>query len=102
MQEDCANHQEYCRQRYHHQQIVERERRREEEGDKISPQVLVDMLQWAIALPIGVERMAAQLKQQYGYLGVLKYKIFDALTDISDVPMAQHQEMIAWAERLSN
>lgn len=108
---DCANHKEYCRRRYQHQQMVEQERRWAEEDDKVSLQVLVDMLRSAVALPITpirdvamrqVERMAAQLKQQYGYLGVLKNKIHDTLAGIMDVPMAQHQEMIAWAERLSN
>jgi len=71
---DCANHREYCRRRYQHQQIVEQKRKWVEEDDKVSPQVLVDMLRSAIALPSAmirevamrqVERMAAQLKQKY-------------------------------------
>jgi hypothetical protein len=108
---DCDNHKEYCRRRYHHQQMVERERQWAEEDDKISPHVLVDMLRAAIAMQIAptreiamrqVERMAAQLKRQYRYLGVLKNNILEALAGIADVPMAQHREMIAWAEQLSN
>lgn len=91
--------------------MVERERRWAEQDDKVSLQVLVDMLRAAIVMPIAsirevamrqVERMAAQLKQQYGYLGVLKNNIIDAPAGINDVPTAQHQDMIAWAERLSN
>lgn len=49
---DIANHKEYCRKRYHYQQMVERERRQVEDQDQISPQVLVDMLKSAIAFPL--------------------------------------------------
>jgi transposase InsO family protein len=108
---DIAKHKEYCRQRYHYQQLVERKRRQAEDEDKISPQVLVDMLKSAIALPIAsikeiamrqVERMAVELKQNYRYLGVLKKVIFDALASIEDVSMVQRQQMAAWVEQFSN
>ncbi len=64
----------------------------------------------AIALPIAsvkeiamrqVERMLAQLKEQYRYLGVLKKRVFEALAGINDVSMVQRQEMIDWVEQLS-
>jgi SOS response regulatory protein OraA/RecX len=43
--------------------------------------------------------MAAQLKQRYRYLGVMKQTILDALAGIDDVSIAQRQEMVALAER---
>jgi hypothetical protein len=108
---DAAKHKDYCRKRYHHQQLVEREQRQAEEEEKISPQVLVEMLRSAISQTIAsvkeiamrqVERMAVQLKKQYRYLGVLKKTILDALAGFNDVSIAQRQEMVDWAEQLSN
>jgi len=107
---DIAKQREYCRQRYYYQQLVERERQQAEENEQISLQTLVDMLRSAIALPIAsvkqiamrqVERMLAQLKERYRYLGVLKKQILEALAGINDLPMLQRQEMIDWVEHLS-
>jgi hypothetical protein len=107
---DAASHKDYCRKRYHHQQLVERALRQVEEEDQLSPQVLVEMLRSALSQSIAsvreiamrqVERMAAQLKQRYRYLGVMKQTIVDALAGIDDVSIAQRQEMVAWAEQLS-
>jgi hypothetical protein len=108
---DIAKHEDYCRQRYHHQQLVERERQRAQEDDQVSLKTLVEMLRSAITLPTAtikeiamrqVDRMAAQLKKQYRYIGVLKKALLDAVTDITDTSLVQRQEMTAWAERLSN
>ena len=108
---DIATYKDYCRKRYHHQHMVVREQRKAEEEDQVSPQVLVEMLRSAFSQSIAsvkgiamrqVERMAKQLKQRYRYLGVLKKTILDVLAGIDDVPIAQRQEMIAWAEQLSN
>jgi transposase InsO family protein len=108
---DIIKQKEYCRQRYHYQQMVERERQQAKESEQISLQPLVDMLRSAIALPIAsvkeiamrqVERMVVQLKEQYRYLGVLKKRVFEALAGINDVSMVQRQEMIDWVEQLSN
>lgn len=108
---DIIKQKEYCRQRYHYQQMVERERQQAKESEQISLQTLVDMLRSAIALPIAsvkeiamrqVERMVVQLKEQYRYLGVLKKRVFEALAGINDVSMVQRQEMIDWVEQLSN
>lgn len=107
---DIAKQREYCRQRYHYQQLVERERQQAEENEPISPQTLVDMLRSAIALPIAsvkeiamrqVERMLAQLKERYRYLGVLKKKILEALAGINGVSMDQRQEILDWVEQIS-
>lgn len=107
---DNAKYGDYCRQRYHYQQLVKRERQQAEENEQISLKTLVDMLRSAIALPLAsvkeiamrqVDRMVAQLKKQYRYLGVLKKQILEALANINDVSMVQHQEMIDWAEQLS-
>ncbi|WP_428622427.1 hypothetical protein [Sedimenticola sp.] len=107
---DITKQREYCRQRYHYQQLVERERQQAEENEQISLQTLVDMVRSAIALPIAsvkeiamrqVERMLAQLKERYRYLGVLKKQILEALAGINDVSMLQRQEMIDWVEQLS-
>jgi transposase InsO family protein len=108
---DAANHKDYCRKRYHHQQLLEREQRQAQETVQVSPQLLVEMLRSAISQSIAsvreiamrqVERMAAQLKQRYRYLGVLKKTILEVLAGIDDVSIAQRQEMVVWAEQLSN
>jgi hypothetical protein len=112
MQEEADNtkHRDYCRQRYHYQQLVERERQKEEENEQISLHILVDMLQSAFALPITslkkiamrqVEWMVEQLKKRYRSLGVLKKQILEALASINNVSMVQQQEMIDWAEQMS-
>jgi hypothetical protein len=88
---DIARHEDYCRQRYHHQQLVERERQRARDDDQLSLHTLMEMLRSAIALPTAsikeiamrqVDRMVAQLKKQYPYLGVLKNAILDAVTGL--------------------
>lgn len=108
---DIAKHRDYCRQRYQHQQLVERERQRAEEDDPVSPRTLVDMLRSAVALPIApikeiamrqVDRMLVQLKEQYRYVGVLKKAILEAVAGINYMSVPQRQEIIAWAEQLSN
>jgi hypothetical protein len=48
---DIARHEDYCRQRYHHQQLVERERQRAQDDDQVSLHTLMEMLRSAIALP---------------------------------------------------
>lgn len=107
---DNARHKDYCRQRYHYQQLLERERQQEEEKDEATIQILVDMLQSAFSLPFAtakeiamrqIDRMLAQLKKRYRYMGVLKKHILEALNGINDVSMAQQQEMIDWTEQLS-
>ena len=107
---DNAKFKDYCRKRYHYQQLVDRERQQVEENDPISLQTLIDMLRTAVALQIAsakeiamrqVERMATQLKKQYRYLGVLKKQIIEVLNGINDVSLSQHQEMLDWAEQLS-
>lgn len=107
---DIAKQREYCRQHYHYQQLVERERQQAEENEQVSLQTLVDMLRSAITLPIAsvkeiamrqVERMLAQLKERYRYLGVLKKQILEILTGVNDMSVVQRQEMIDWVEQLS-
>lgn len=107
---DDAKHKEYCRRRYHYQELVKREQQQKEENETISLQNLIDMLRSAVALQIAsakeiamrqVERMVAQLKKRYRYLGIVRKKILEALDGINNVPVSQHQEMVAWAEQLS-
>lgn len=106
---DIAQHEDYCRRRYNYLQMIERERQQaKEEKDDLIPEVLVDMLHTAISLPSlplkeialrQAKEMALNLKKQYRYLGVLKNTISDTLAGISNITLAQRQEIIALTEQ---
>ena len=106
---DIARHEDYCRRRYNYLQMMERERQQaKDEKDDLVPAVLVDMLHAAISLPSlplkeialrQAKEMVLNLKKQYRYLGVLKNTIADTLAGISNITLAQRQEIITLTEQ---
>ena len=96
---DEARHEDYCRQRYGYEQVLEREREKREQMDN-TPTVegLAGMIRNAVLsrLPdlknilVGqARRMACDLKRQYCYLEVLRKKVLDALNEISEFTLEQ-------------
>ena len=106
---DETHHQDYCRKRYNYLQMMERERQQaKDETDDLVPEVLAEMLHTAISLPSlqlkqialrQAKEMAVNLKSQYRYLGTLKNTISDILAKISNITLAQRQEIIALTEQ---
>jgi len=106
---DNARYQDYCRQRYHYLTMLERERQQEKENnDTVTPNILVEMIRNAIALPMvalreialrQAERMAIVLKKQYHRLEVLKMKILESMESITGIAPLEKQEILDLMER---
>jgi hypothetical protein len=96
---DEARHEDYCRQRYGYEQVLEREREKREQMDnRPTVESLAGMIKNAVLsrLPdlknilVGqARRMARDLKKQYCYLEVLRKKVLDALNEISEFTLEQ-------------
>jgi hypothetical protein len=96
---DEARYEDYCRQRYGYEQILEREREKREQMDnRPTVEGLAAMIKNAVLsrLPdlrnilVGqARRMACHLKKQYRYLNVLRKKILDALNEVSEFTLEQ-------------
>ena len=96
---DEAKHENYCRQRYGYEQVLEREREKREQMDnRPTVESLAGMIKNAVLsrLPdlknilVGqARRMARDLKKQYCYLEVLRKKVLDALNEISEFTFEQ-------------
>jgi hypothetical protein len=96
---DEASYEQYCRQRYGYEQLLEREREKQEQMDNTpTVETLAGMIKNAVLsrLPdlknilVGqARRMACQLKKQYRYLNVLRKKVLDALNEISEFTLEQ-------------
>ena len=96
---DEAKHENYCRQRYGYEQVLEREREKREQMDnRPTVESLAGMIKNAVLsrLPdlknilVGqARRMARDLKKQYCYLEVLRKKVLDALNEISEFTLEQ-------------
>lgn len=106
---DVAQHEDYCCRRYNYLQMIKRERQQaKEEKDDLVPEVLVDMLQTAISLPSlplreialrQAKEMVLNLKKQFRCLGTLKRTIANTLAGVSNITLAQRQEIIALTEQ---
>lgn len=110
---DDERYQEYCRERYNYQQMLEREREREEKSITISNTVkaVTALLQQAGTTKLRFLRdtcikqarsMLDELKKQYRYMGALKLKFSDRLGDMSELSIEQRQEIWDLVENLLN
>jgi transposase InsO family protein len=96
---DEARHEDYCRQRYGYEQVLGREREKQERMDnRPTVEGLAGMIKNAVLsrLPdlrnilVGqARRMACHLKKQYRYLNVLRKKILDALNEVTEFTLEQ-------------
>lgn len=106
-QKNDDRYREYCRQRYEHHQMLERERERLEEPDQLSIEIAVAQLCEAVTASIKYlknlaikqgQRMLRELKIRHRYIGVLKQKIADALGEVRELTLAQRREVLAVVE----
>lgn len=96
---DEARHEDYCRQRYGYEQVLEREREKRKQMDnRPTVEGLAGMLKNAVLsrlpslkniLVRQARRMVCDLKKQYRYLNVLRKKILDALNEVSEFTLEQ-------------
>lgn len=108
---DTAQYEDYCRRRYNYLQMIKRERQQNnEESDQLVPEVLVDMLHNAISLPSlqlkeialrQAKEMVVILQKQYRSFGILKNKVMDILTEVSNITLDQRKEIIALTEQFA-
>ena len=107
---DEARYEDYCRSRYGYEQVLEREREKQEQVNN-GPTVegLASMIKNAVLtrLPalknilVGqAKRMACHLKKQYCYLNVLRKKILDALNEVSEFTLEQLRKATALVEEV--
>lgn len=105
---DASKYQDYFYQRYNYQQMIDRERQKREEINKLTTvEDLVAMLQRAVTSKFGfiketcirqAKRMAENLKKQHPYMGELKRKISDALEEIKELKLDQRKEAFELVE----
>ena len=99
---DTAQYEDYCRERYYYQGMIDREHE-EQERARETPTVttLVAMLRNAIlshhrfikdTCVRQAKRMASELKKQYHYAGALKKKILDELGNVKELGIDQRKE----------
>ncbi len=96
---DETRYEDYCRQRYGYEQVLEREHEKREQMDNRSTvEGLAGMIKNAVLsrlpslkniLVRQARRMACDLKKQYRYLNVLRKKILDALNEVSEFTLEQ-------------
>jgi hypothetical protein len=96
---DENKYEDYCRQRYGYEQILQREHEKQEQMDnRPTVEGLAGMLKNAVLsrlpslkniLVRQARRMARVLKKQYCYLEVLRKKVLHALNEVSEFTMEQ-------------
>jgi len=99
-----AQYEDYCRERYYYQGMLDREREeREKTKETTTVENLAAMLRNAIlsrhrfikdTCIRQVKRMAANLKKQYHYAGALKKKILDELGNLKELGIEQRKEAV--------
>jgi hypothetical protein len=107
---DEARYEDYCRQRYGYEQVLDREREKREQMDnRPTVEGLAGMIRNAVLsrLPdlknilVGqARRMACHLKKQYCYLNVLRKKILDALNEVSEFTLEQLEKATMLMEEI--
>jgi len=107
---DTAKYEAYCRQRYHYQDMIDREREEKEKSRQTTTvEHLVGMLRNAILSAYRfikdtcvreAKRMAADLKKQYRYTGALKKRILDELGNAKELSIEQRKEAIQLIEEV--
>jgi len=107
---DEARYEDYCRRRYGSEQVLEREREKQEQMDN-TPTVegLAGMLKNAVLSHLPslkdilikqAKRMASDLKKQYCYLEVLRKKLLDALNEVSEFTLEQLEKATVLMEEV--
>lgn len=101
---DTAQYEDYCRERYYYQGMLDREREEQEKAQETTTvENLVAMLRNAIlshhrfikdTCVRQAKRMAADLKKQYHYAGALKKKILDELGNVKELGIDQRREAV--------
>jgi Integrase core domain. len=107
---DTAQYEDYCRERYYYQGMLDRKREEQEKAKETTTvENLVAMLRNAIlsrhrfikdTCIRQAKRMADNLKKQYRYTGVLKRRILDALGKINELGIEQRKEAIQLMEEV--
>jgi hypothetical protein len=107
---DTAQYEDYCRERYYYQGMLDRKREGQEKiRETTIVENLVDILHNAIlsghrfikdTCIRQAKRMADNLKKQYRYTGVLERKILDALGKINELNIEQRKEVIQLMEEV--
>ena len=101
---DTARYENYCRDRYYYQGMLDKEREEKEKSkETITVDNLVAMLRNAIlsrhrfikdTCVRQAKCMATELKKQYHYAGVLKKKILDELVNVKELGIEQRKEVV--------
>ena len=101
---DTAQYENYCRGRYYYHGMLDREREEQEKAKETTTvRTLVAMLRNAIlsrhrfikdTCVRQAKLMAADLKKQYHYAGVLKKKILDELVNVKELGIEQRKEAV--------
>jgi len=101
---DTAQYENYCRGRYYYQGMLNREREEQEKNKETTTvKNLVAILRNAILLHHRFIKdtcvrqakvMAADLKKQYHYAGILKKKILDELGNVKELGIDQRKEAV--------
>ncbi len=101
---DTAQYEDYCRGRYYYQGMLDREREEQEKNKETTTvKNLVAMLRNSIlshhrfikdTCVRQAKLMAADLKKQYHYAGVLKKKILDELVNVKELGIEQRKEAV--------
>ena len=101
---DTAQYEDYCRERYYYQGMLNREREEQEKAKETTTvENLVAMLRNAIlsrhrfiqdTCVRKAKHMAVDLKRQYHYAGALKKKILDELGNVKELRIEQRKEAV--------
>lgn len=101
---DTAQYEDYCRERYYYQGMLDRERQEQEKAKGTTTvENLVAMLRNAIlsrhrfikdTCVRQAKRMAADLKKQYHYTAALKKKILDELGNLKELGIDQREDVV--------
>ena len=99
---DTAKYEAYCRDRYHYQDMIDREREEKEKFQEITTvEHLVGMLRSAVLsgpqflrdfCVRRAKRIAADLQKRYCYVGALRTRVFDALGEVDGLNLEQRKE----------
>jgi len=106
---DDSKYEKYCRERYNYEQILEKEREKQEAAEDVTTvenvavmlcNVVTSRIKAIKAVAVRqTERMIENLKKQYRYEGVLKRKIADAIGKLNELSISQKQEALELVEQ---
>ena len=107
---DTARYEDYCRERYYYQGMLDREREEQEKaGETTTVENLVAMLRNAIlsghrfikdTCVRQVKRMTTDLQKRYCYVDALRTRVFDALGEVDGLNLKQRKEAFQLIEEL--